>query len=149
MAIATINPATGETLKTYEPLSDEALEEKIARAAAAWATYRRTTPEQRAGWLRAAADVLDERRRHGRRADDHRDGQDARRGEGRGRPSAPRRCAGTPSTGPALLEPERARRRGGRGAARPTSSTSRSASSWRSCRGTSRSGRRCGSPPRR
>ncbi|TFV67038.1 UNVERIFIED_ORG: NADP-dependent succinic semialdehyde dehydrogenase [Bacillus sp. AZ43] len=59
MAIATINPATGETLKTYEPLSDEALEEKIARAAAAWASYRRTTPEQRVGWLRAAADVLD------------------------------------------------------------------------------------------
>jgi hypothetical protein len=27
MAIATVNPATGETLKTYEPLSDEALEE--------------------------------------------------------------------------------------------------------------------------
>ena len=36
MAIATINPATGETLKTYEPLSDEALEDKLARAAAAW-----------------------------------------------------------------------------------------------------------------
>ena len=35
MAIATINPATGETLKTYEPLSDEALEDRIARAAAA------------------------------------------------------------------------------------------------------------------
>jgi succinate-semialdehyde dehydrogenase/glutarate-semialdehyde dehydrogenase len=59
MAIATINPATGETLKTYEPLSDEALEDKIARAAAAWARYRLTTPEQRAGWLAAAADVLD------------------------------------------------------------------------------------------
>ncbi len=59
MAIATINPATGETLKTYEPLSDEALEEKIARAAAAWTGYRRTSPEQRVGWLRAAADVLD------------------------------------------------------------------------------------------
>jgi succinate-semialdehyde dehydrogenase/glutarate-semialdehyde dehydrogenase len=59
MAIATINPATGETLKTYEPLSEEALEEKIARAAAAWASYRLTTPEQRVGWLRAAADVLD------------------------------------------------------------------------------------------
>ena len=44
MAIATINPATGETLKTYEPLTDEALEDKIARAAAAWATYRLTTP---------------------------------------------------------------------------------------------------------
>jgi succinate-semialdehyde dehydrogenase / glutarate-semialdehyde dehydrogenase len=59
MAIATVNPATGETLKTYEPLSDEALEEKIARAAAAWEDYRGTSAEQRAGWLRAAADVLD------------------------------------------------------------------------------------------
>lgn len=59
MAIATINPATGETLKTYEPLSDEALEDKLARAAAAWASYRRTTPQQRVGWLSAAADVLD------------------------------------------------------------------------------------------
>src|ERR671916_662733 len=35
MAIATINPATGETLKSYEPLTDDALEEKIARAAGA------------------------------------------------------------------------------------------------------------------
>jgi len=59
MAIATINPATGETLKTFEPPSDEALEERIARAATAWASYRLTTPERRAGWLRAAADVLD------------------------------------------------------------------------------------------
>src|SRR4051812_28566441 len=59
MAIATINPATGETLKTYEPLSDEAVDEKIDRATRAWASYRLTTPEERAGWLRAAADVLD------------------------------------------------------------------------------------------
>ena len=59
MAIATINPATGETLKTYEPLSDEALEDRIARAATAWSSYRLTTAEQRAGWLRAAADVLE------------------------------------------------------------------------------------------
>ncbi|SEL89630.1 succinate-semialdehyde dehydrogenase / glutarate-semialdehyde dehydrogenase [Blastococcus sp. DSM 46786] len=59
MAIATINPATGETLKTYEPLTDEALEDRIARAAQAFARYRLTTPQQRAGWLSAAADVLD------------------------------------------------------------------------------------------
>jgi succinate-semialdehyde dehydrogenase/glutarate-semialdehyde dehydrogenase len=58
MAIATINPATGETLKTFEPLSEAALEERIARASAASAGYRLTTPEQRSGWLRAAADVL-------------------------------------------------------------------------------------------
>jgi succinate-semialdehyde dehydrogenase / glutarate-semialdehyde dehydrogenase len=59
MAIATINPATGETLETFEPLTESALEERLARASAAWADYRLTTPEQRAGWLRAAADVLD------------------------------------------------------------------------------------------
>src|SRR5690349_11065562 len=59
MAIATINPATGETLKTYEPLSDEALEDKLARAATAWQGYRLTSVEDRVGWLRAAADVLD------------------------------------------------------------------------------------------
>lgn len=59
MAIATINPTTGETLKTYEPLSDDALEEKIGRAAAAYRSYRRTSVEDRVRWLRAAADVLD------------------------------------------------------------------------------------------
>jgi succinate-semialdehyde dehydrogenase/glutarate-semialdehyde dehydrogenase len=60
MAIATTNPTTGETLRTFEPLTDAELEEKLARASAAAASYRRTTPEQRVGWLRAAADVLDE-----------------------------------------------------------------------------------------
>jgi succinate-semialdehyde dehydrogenase / glutarate-semialdehyde dehydrogenase len=59
MAIATVNPATGETLKTYDPLTDEALEDKIARAARAYESYRRTSVEDRAGWLRSAADVLD------------------------------------------------------------------------------------------
>ncbi|MGY2080243.1 NADP-dependent succinic semialdehyde dehydrogenase [Modestobacter sp. SYSU DS0657] len=59
MAIATINPTTGETLKTYEPLTDEALEEKIGRAAAAFRSYRLTSVEDRVRWLRAAADVLD------------------------------------------------------------------------------------------
>jgi succinate-semialdehyde dehydrogenase/glutarate-semialdehyde dehydrogenase len=59
MAIATINPATGETLKTYEPLTDDALEEKLARAAAAFDGYRLTSPPERAGWLRAAADALE------------------------------------------------------------------------------------------
>jgi succinate-semialdehyde dehydrogenase/glutarate-semialdehyde dehydrogenase len=59
MAIATINPATGETLKTFEPLTDDALEDKIARASTAFASYRLTSVEDRVGWLRAAADVLD------------------------------------------------------------------------------------------
>ena len=32
MAIATINPATGEVVKTFEPISDAQLEEKLQRA---------------------------------------------------------------------------------------------------------------------
>jgi succinate-semialdehyde dehydrogenase/glutarate-semialdehyde dehydrogenase len=59
MAIATTNPTTGEVLKTYEPLSDAALEDKLARAAAAFAGYRLTPVEDRVRWLRAAADALD------------------------------------------------------------------------------------------
>ncbi len=59
MAIATINPTTGETLKTFEPLSDDAVEDALARAAAAYAGYRLTSVEDRVGWLRAAADVLE------------------------------------------------------------------------------------------
>ena len=59
MAIATTDPATGEVVKTFEPLSEAELEDRLARAAAAFAGYRRTSLEQRAGWMRAAADLLD------------------------------------------------------------------------------------------
>ena len=59
MAIATVNPATGETIKTFDPLSVEELDAKLARAAEAFRSYRLTTFEQRAGWMRAAADILD------------------------------------------------------------------------------------------
>ncbi|MEX2290366.1 MAG: NADP-dependent succinic semialdehyde dehydrogenase [Mycobacteriales bacterium] len=59
MAIATINPTTGKTLQTFAPLTDAELEDRLARAAAAFAAYRRTSYDQRAGWMRNAADVLD------------------------------------------------------------------------------------------
>ncbi len=62
MAIATTDPRTGEVLKTFEALSDAEIEDRLARAHAAAQTYRLTTFEQRAGWLRAAADVLDRRK---------------------------------------------------------------------------------------
>ncbi len=61
MAISTTDPRTGEVLKTYDELTDSQLEDKLARAAAAADSYRLTTHEQRRGWLRAAADILDER----------------------------------------------------------------------------------------
>jgi succinate-semialdehyde dehydrogenase/glutarate-semialdehyde dehydrogenase len=58
MAIATTNPATGETLRTFEPLNDDEIEERIAKAAETFHTYRRTTFAQRAEWMRAAADIF-------------------------------------------------------------------------------------------
>jgi len=61
MAISTTDPRTGEVLKTFDELTDDQLEERLARAAAASDSYRLTTHEQRAGWLRAAADILDKR----------------------------------------------------------------------------------------
>jgi succinate-semialdehyde dehydrogenase/glutarate-semialdehyde dehydrogenase len=59
MAIATINPATGETIKTFEALTEQEIDARLDRASAAFRAYPTTSVEQRAGWLRAAADVLD------------------------------------------------------------------------------------------
>lgn len=61
MAIATTDPRTGEVLKTFDELTDEQVEDRLARAAAAAATYRLTSYAERSGWLRAAADILDKR----------------------------------------------------------------------------------------
>jgi len=59
MAIASVNPTTGETLKFFVPLSVEALEQKLALAAAAFPSYRQTSFAERAGWLGKAADILE------------------------------------------------------------------------------------------
>jgi len=59
MAIATVNPATGETVKTFDALSIEELDARLGRAADAFQSYRLTTFAERAGWMRAAADILD------------------------------------------------------------------------------------------
>ncbi|WP_433781704.1 NAD-dependent succinate-semialdehyde dehydrogenase [Actinomycetospora sp. CA-101289] len=59
MAIATTNPATGETVQEFDALTEQQLEEKLQRAWDTFQTYRDTTFEQRAGWLRAAADIFD------------------------------------------------------------------------------------------
>ncbi|MGL4376023.1 MAG: aldehyde dehydrogenase family protein, partial [Microcoleaceae cyanobacterium] len=64
MAIATINPASGETLKTFEPLSDRELLTKIELADRAWQDYRFTTFAQRAQWMQNAANVLEQNKEH-------------------------------------------------------------------------------------
>ncbi|MCW2601169.1 MAG: Aldehyde Dehydrogenase [Frankiales bacterium] len=60
MAIATVDPTTGQTLKTFEALTDAELEDRLARAAAAFASYRKTSYEERAAWTRRAADLLED-----------------------------------------------------------------------------------------
>jgi succinate-semialdehyde dehydrogenase / glutarate-semialdehyde dehydrogenase len=58
-AIASINPATGEVLKQYEPLSDSQLENKLRNAAFAYAAYRRLTFAERASGMQKAAKILE------------------------------------------------------------------------------------------
>src|SRR6266542_2312459 len=60
MAIATVNPATGQTLKTYDEMSGADVERCLAAAAAAHASYRLTSFGARAGWMRRAAGLLDD-----------------------------------------------------------------------------------------
>ncbi|MBR8839404.1 MAG: NAD-dependent succinate-semialdehyde dehydrogenase [Stigonema ocellatum SAG 48.90 = DSM 106950] len=60
MAIATINPATGELLKTFEPLSDAEIAAKLDLAQQAFDSYRKTSFESRSLWLQKAADILEQ-----------------------------------------------------------------------------------------
>ena len=60
MAIATTNPATGETLKTYDEMSEADVDRCLTAAAQAHASYRLTGFDARAGWMRRAAGILDE-----------------------------------------------------------------------------------------
>jgi succinate-semialdehyde dehydrogenase / glutarate-semialdehyde dehydrogenase len=64
MGIATINPATGETIKTFEPLTDEAIASKLALAQNTFNHYRYTSLAQRAEWLSAAAQILVDQKEH-------------------------------------------------------------------------------------
>src|SRR3990172_7288158 len=67
MAIAMINPATGETLRVFEPLSTAKVEEKLQRAADTFREYRRTTFAQRAFMMTRAAEILEsEKEKFGR-----------------------------------------------------------------------------------
>ena len=65
--IATINPATGETLKTFDSLTEEEIDEKLERAFETFRTYRRTSFEEREWMMLRAGEILEiERREFGR-----------------------------------------------------------------------------------
>jgi len=59
MAIATINPTTGETLKKFDALTDAQLERKLEVAAEAFSKYRKTSFADRARHMQRAADILE------------------------------------------------------------------------------------------
>jgi succinate-semialdehyde dehydrogenase/glutarate-semialdehyde dehydrogenase len=59
MAIATVNPTTGETIETFEPHDHAEVQRRIAQAAEAAVVLRSTDYAQRAQWMNAAADILE------------------------------------------------------------------------------------------
>jgi succinate-semialdehyde dehydrogenase/glutarate-semialdehyde dehydrogenase len=62
MAITTTNPATGEVLKHFDPMSSDEIDRVLARSAEGFAALRRTSFADRARWLTAAATLLDTER---------------------------------------------------------------------------------------
>ncbi len=58
MTIASINPTTGETLKTYPAMTSEQIEQALSKAQATFESYPSTTFEQRGQWMHRAAEVL-------------------------------------------------------------------------------------------
>src|SRR5712692_7066414 len=59
MAIATINPATGQTIKTYEALTDSQVDQKIGRAAGVFPSFRKLAFAERARMMNKAAEILE------------------------------------------------------------------------------------------
>ncbi|HEV8046675.1 MAG TPA: NAD-dependent succinate-semialdehyde dehydrogenase [Terriglobales bacterium] len=59
MAIASINPASGQLIKSFEPLTDAQIEGKLKRAAEAFSKYRRTSFAERARMMVKAAEILE------------------------------------------------------------------------------------------
>ena len=58
MAIAIINPATGQLQEEFTPHTAAEVETKIAETQTAFETLRSTTYEQRGEWMQRAADIL-------------------------------------------------------------------------------------------
>src|ERR1700728_2795181 len=59
MAISTINPATGQLVKTFQPLTDSQIETKLQLAAATFPAFRKLTFAERAAMMNKAAGILE------------------------------------------------------------------------------------------
>jgi succinate-semialdehyde dehydrogenase/glutarate-semialdehyde dehydrogenase len=59
MAIATVNPATGQVIKSFDPLSSADIEAKLQKAIETFGTYRNVPFAQRGQWMLKAASILE------------------------------------------------------------------------------------------
>jgi succinate-semialdehyde dehydrogenase / glutarate-semialdehyde dehydrogenase len=60
VAISTVNPTTGEEIKTFEALSEGEIDEKIQRAADTFRDYRKTSLAERSEMMMRAAHILED-----------------------------------------------------------------------------------------
>src|SRR5204863_5861051 len=58
--LASINPATGETLCQFSALDQEQIEGKLSKAAHAFERHRQTSFTKRAEWMMASAQLLEQ-----------------------------------------------------------------------------------------
>src|SRR5438270_5605846 len=63
MAIASVNPATGETIKTFEALNDAAIDAALARSSSAFHVNRARGFGERASRMNRAAEILEQRQK--------------------------------------------------------------------------------------
>ena len=59
MPIASVNPATGETIKTFESLDEAQIDDKLQRGADTFSSYRRTDFKERESMMMRAAEILE------------------------------------------------------------------------------------------
>jgi succinate-semialdehyde dehydrogenase/glutarate-semialdehyde dehydrogenase len=64
MAIESINPATGEVVKTFEAHTTEEVKQKIEAAEKAFQNWRKTSFEERARHMQKQADILEQEAEH-------------------------------------------------------------------------------------
>ncbi|MDX2255281.1 MAG: NAD-dependent succinate-semialdehyde dehydrogenase [Pseudanabaenaceae cyanobacterium bins.39] len=62
MPIASVNPVTGEVLKSFAPLTDEQVEHRLSLADRCFRQYRHTSFTERAKWLCQAAEILESKK---------------------------------------------------------------------------------------
>jgi succinate-semialdehyde dehydrogenase/glutarate-semialdehyde dehydrogenase len=62
MPIATVNPTTGETLRTFEPATDREIDEALTRGVNAFVEHRRLPFAERSALMTRAAEILEAER---------------------------------------------------------------------------------------